>query len=160
MSVQTCPFCQISNERVLWQSEQTMALYDQYPVSPGHMLLITKRHVPSYFDATPEEQSALWDSLQALKAIAEQQHKPSGYHVGFNAGEAAGQTVMHLHVHFIPKYHEDGAHSISEIIQAPKKRQRDTSPETLQVQATQALARFFEAKPKSETTTERAVPAP
>ncbi len=76
---------------------------DAFPVTTGHTLLIPRRHVPPVFDTTPDEQSALLSALAAVKLSLDASHHPDGYNVAFNAGAAAGQTVMHAHIHVIPR---------------------------------------------------------
>lgn len=83
------------------------AVRDGYPVSRGHTLVITRRQVATWFDATREEQLALIDLVDRVKQQLDAELRPAGYNVGFNAGEAAGQTVMHLHVHVIPRFGGD-----------------------------------------------------
>ena len=104
-----CPFCTLSSDRVVWRSADglILAIRDAYPVSPGHTLLIPTRHVASYFDATDAEKAALWAAVDTIKETLDATHRPAGYNVGFNAGPAAGQTVMHLHVHVIPRFEGD-----------------------------------------------------
>ena len=82
-------------------------ILDGYPVSPGHSLIIPKRHVGSFFDATPPERAALLALLDKAKELVEETHKPDGYNIGINDGAAAGQTVPHLHIHLIPRYEGD-----------------------------------------------------
>ncbi len=102
-----CPFCSPDPDVVFYESDLVIGLWDQYPVSPGHALLIPRRHVAGWFDATPEEQLALTNALGAARAEILKTHKPDGYNIGINSGEAAGQTVHHLHVHLIPRYQDD-----------------------------------------------------
>ncbi|HRI07520.1 MAG TPA: DEAD/DEAH box helicase family protein, partial [Nannocystaceae bacterium] len=102
-----CVFCDLDPARLSWASELVVALRDAYPVSPGHTLILPRRHVPTWFDASAEERRALWEGVEAVKEALDREFHPDGYNVGFNAGEAAGQTVMHLHVHVIPRYHGD-----------------------------------------------------
>jgi diadenosine tetraphosphate (Ap4A) HIT family hydrolase len=85
------------------------AIFDRFPVSPGHVLVITRRVVPTFFECSGEEQSALLDLVAEAKRLLEERldPKPDGYNVGFNAGAAAGQTVPHVHVHVIPRYAGD-----------------------------------------------------
>lgn len=92
-----------------WEASNALAfaVRDRYPVSPGHTLIIPKRVVPTWFDASRDEQIALLELIDVVKRQLDQTHRPDGYNVGFNAGEAAGQTVMHLHVHVIPRYRGD-----------------------------------------------------
>ncbi|MBM3268592.1 MAG: DEAD/DEAH box helicase family protein [Candidatus Sericytochromatia bacterium] len=100
------PFDEIpQSEWVAW-NELAFAIRDRYPVSPGHSLVITKRRVPTWFDATRAERLAVLDLIDEVKQKLDAQLSPvpDGYNVGFNAGEAAGQSVAHLHVHVIPRY--------------------------------------------------------
>jgi superfamily II DNA or RNA helicase/diadenosine tetraphosphate (Ap4A) HIT family hydrolase/SOS-response transcriptional repressor LexA len=83
------------------------AIRDRYPVTAGHTLVITRRVVPTWFDATREEQSALLELVDEVRRQLDREFSPAGYNVGFNAGTAAGQTVPHLHVHVIPRYEGD-----------------------------------------------------
>jgi len=102
-----CPFCTLPPARILWADAHCFAFHDAYPVTPGHTLIVPKRHVSTWFDASPAEKQALWQAVDAIKALVEQAHAPDGYNLGINAGEAAGQTVPHLHLHVIPRYHGD-----------------------------------------------------
>ncbi|MFM8213538.1 MAG: HIT domain-containing protein, partial [Pirellula sp.] len=108
-----CPFCQIDSQRILFQhsvgSVSVIALWDGFPVSPGHLLIVPVRHVPSWFEATYEEQQALTSALEIAKSHIEAQYQPQGYNIGINVGATAGQTVPHLHVHLIPRYSGDVA---------------------------------------------------
>jgi len=100
-----CPFCQ--PEEVILENELAFVIYDRFPVSPGHMLVITRRHVSDLFDSTPAERQAVNDLLEEAKALLDRRYHPDGYNVGVNCGEAAGQTIMHLHIHLIPRYRGD-----------------------------------------------------
>jgi diadenosine tetraphosphate (Ap4A) HIT family hydrolase len=103
--VHPCPFCQPREE--LLAGALAFATPDGMPVSPGHTLVITRRHVADYFDATPEEQVALWGIVRQCKLLLDERHHPDGYNVGVNCGDAAGQSVPHLHIHVIPRYRGD-----------------------------------------------------
>lgn len=100
-----CIFC--NQEELILENELTWARYDKYPVSPGHLLIITKRHVADFFATTIEERQALNNLLEEAKKILEREYSPDGYNIGINCGEAAGQTIMHLHIHLIPRYQGD-----------------------------------------------------
>ena len=104
-----CPFCDQPRDRVFYEDELVLGLWDAYPVSEGHALVITRRHVANWFDASPDEQAAVMRGVEVARAEIEKTRKPDGYNVGFNAGEAAGQTVPHLHVHVIPRLRGDVA---------------------------------------------------
>ncbi len=105
MSTKDCPFCEV-REPVL-SNQLAYVQYDSYPVSNGHLLIIPVRHVADYFDMTPEEKTAVMELVGQGKALLDQKLKHDGYNVGINSGSAAGQTVMHAHVHLIPRYRGD-----------------------------------------------------
>ena len=103
----TCPFCQMDPERIIWSSDLVYAIRDGYPVSRGHTLIIPHEHVETYFDASSETKAALWQAIEELKVELDARFSPDGYNIGINAGATAGQTIMHLHVHLIPRYAGD-----------------------------------------------------
>ena len=107
----TSPFASIPPELHIAANELAFAVFDQFPVSPGHALVITRRIVPTWFDASPAEQAAVLELVNTVRNHLQSslQPTPDGYNIGFNCGTAAGQTVPHLHVHIIPRYHGDQA---------------------------------------------------
>jgi diadenosine tetraphosphate (Ap4A) HIT family hydrolase len=102
-----CPFCTLPPERIIDSNDLALVIRDGYPVSPGHTLVIPKRHIGSWFEITQAEQQALLDLLTKAKAILETEFMPDGYNIGINDGPTAGQTVPHLHMHLIPRYKDD-----------------------------------------------------
>lgn len=109
MSDASCPFCAPAADRIFHAGRTVLGLWDAFPVNPGHALLIPKRHVASWFEATPEEQRELLEGIARARDAIEEGHEPDGYNLGVNVGAAAGQTVFHLHVHVIPRYRGDVA---------------------------------------------------
>ena len=107
METVTCPFCSPTADSIAIKNELCFALWDRYPVSKGHILVIPFRHVPDFFSLTDEEKCALLKLIDKCKRIIEEKSKPDGYNIGFNVGSAAGQTVMHCHCHLIPRHHGD-----------------------------------------------------
>jgi diadenosine tetraphosphate (Ap4A) HIT family hydrolase len=103
------PFLGLPEAEWLCANDLAFAIFDSFPVSPGHVLVITRRVVPTYFDCTAGEQAAVMDLVGEVKRLLDErlEPKPDGYNVGFNAGAAAGQTVPHVHVHVIPRYAGD-----------------------------------------------------
>lgn len=81
--------------------------WDEYPVNPGHILIIPKRHFQSIFEINLIEFMELWKALYYAKKMIVKDYQPDGYNVGINIGEAAGQSIMHLHIHLIPRYKGD-----------------------------------------------------
>lgn len=104
-----CPFCRIVEEAVFYRGRVVKAVWDRFPVSLGHALVIPNRHVATWFDASPEEQAELTSAVEDVRAVIEDQYQPDGYNIGVNVGAAAGQTVFHLHLHVIPRYQGDVA---------------------------------------------------
>lgn len=102
-----CPFCTLSATRIIEQDALTLTIRDGYPVSPGHTLVITRRHVPSIFDASDDERRALWVALARARSALTTELRPDGWNLGVNDGPAGGQTVMHVHVHLIPRFAGD-----------------------------------------------------
>ena len=106
-----CVFCgiekQIDSSRILYQDSTWIAIYDGYPVSKGHVLLIPKRHCASYFDLNFIELESVSVTIGIVKRLLDKKFKPDGYNIGINCGEAAGQTVPHCHIHIIPRYNGD-----------------------------------------------------
>jgi diadenosine tetraphosphate (Ap4A) HIT family hydrolase len=102
-----CPFCTMPPERIIDSNDLALVIRDGYPISPGHTLVIPKRHIGSWFEIAAKEQSAMLDLLGKAKAVLEEEFKPDGYNIGINDGSTAGQTVPHLHMHLIPRYKGD-----------------------------------------------------
>lgn len=107
MSSTTCPFCPPPADRIVASNGLAVAIRDGYPVSPGHTLVIPKRHVTSLDDMTKDESNAMWSLLAGARAKLDAELEPDGYNLGVNDGRAAGQAVMHLHVHLIPRFAGD-----------------------------------------------------
>lgn len=99
-----CPFCPPRSEEILLVRPLAFLQRDKRPLTEGHALVIPRRHVASFFDTTHEERMAMLELLDEAKAILDREHRPDGYNIGINDGEAAGQTVMHVHLHIIPRY--------------------------------------------------------
>jgi len=103
-----CPFCKVESEReIIASSPLSVAFFDGFPVSPGHALIIPKRHVSSFFDLSQEERQDLLNLADSVKQIVEERYHPDGYNIGVNVGEAAGQSICHVHIHLIPRYQGD-----------------------------------------------------
>ena len=103
-----CHFCDLTEDRVINETETCLVIHDLYPVTPLHTLIITKRHVASYFDLSDQERQELQNLLdEHQQLINEEDETVSGFNIGINCGEDAGQTVMHCHVHLIPRRNGD-----------------------------------------------------
>jgi diadenosine tetraphosphate (Ap4A) HIT family hydrolase len=108
----------MENSKIILANDLAIAIYDGFPVTPGHTLIVPKRHMALFFEATREEQSAMLDLLAEMRLLlldanpsqppfAKGRSKPDAFNIGINDGAAAGQTVMHMHIHLIPRYAGD-----------------------------------------------------
>jgi diadenosine tetraphosphate (Ap4A) HIT family hydrolase len=107
MDKSDCPFCTLPTDRIISESDYSLTIRDGFPVSEGHTLIIPRRHVQSFFELKAIEKAAILQALDEAKESLDKEFSPDGYNIGINDGEAAGQTVMHLHVHLIPRYKGD-----------------------------------------------------
>jgi ATP adenylyltransferase len=99
-----CPFCSTGDRLILLQNSLAVVVRDQYPVSDWHLLVIPKRHTADYFDLGSAEVRACQQLLaEARNLVLKEDSTVSGFNVGINSGAVAGQTVMHCHVHLIPR---------------------------------------------------------
>ncbi len=105
----SCLFCNLLKyeQKIVFENKTTYAIYDNFPVTKGHILIITKRHITDYFAINKEELVDIDESIRKCKLIIDQEFAPDGYNIGTNNGIPAGQTIMHLHIHLIPRYEND-----------------------------------------------------
>jgi diadenosine tetraphosphate (Ap4A) HIT family hydrolase len=102
-----CPFCELPADRIVDRNEAGVTVRDAYPVSPGHTLIISSRHVGSFFELSAAERGHLFCLIDRAKSVLDEQYRPIAYNIGINDGAAAGQTVPHLHIHLIPRFTGD-----------------------------------------------------
>lgn len=103
-----CPFCNPDSKReLIVESATAYSIFDKYPVSKGHSLIIPKKHCSNYFDLSFKEQSACLFMLNKVKEIVSEKFNPDGFNIGINVGDSAGQTIPHVHLHLIPRYSGD-----------------------------------------------------
>ena len=103
-----CLFCDSKNSGIAHENDLAYASYDSYPVSDHHCLIIPKRHIKDYFDMTNDELIACNDLIQIVKnEILSKDINVKGFNVGTNAGKIAGQSIMHCHIHLIPRREGD-----------------------------------------------------
>lgn len=105
----SCVFCDefIPKKEKIFENDLAIAYFDGFPVSKGHILIISKNHKETFFDLSKEEQYAIIDLLNKCKKYVDELYHPNGYNVGLNCGREAGQSVMHVHMHLIPRYKGD-----------------------------------------------------
>ncbi len=103
MSEVSCPFYALPAERILILADEALVIRDAFPVSPGHTLVIPRRHIGSFFELSDAERTCMVELLAQAKAELDLSFQPDGLNIGINDGAAAGQTVQHLHLHLIPR---------------------------------------------------------
>lgn len=108
--MRSCPFCEkVQGHELLVENETAVAFFDSFPLSPGHTLVVPRRLESDFFSLTGTEEMALWRAVRAVRVELEARYAPCGYNLGVNVGQAAGQTVEHVHMHVIPRYLGDVA---------------------------------------------------
>ena len=107
MSDSKCPFCSLPDDRIISESDLVLTIRDAFPVSPGHTLVIPRRHAASVFDLDVMEKAAILGAIEEAKKGLDREFSPAGYNIGVNDGQAAGQTIPHVHIHIIPRYEGD-----------------------------------------------------
>ena len=123
-----CLFCHPKPEEIIAETEHALLIVDSFPVSPGHCLVIPKRHIQTYFDCTEEENKEFYELILHAKKHVDTLHAPDGYNIGCNNGLTAGQSVFHLHIHIIPRNKGD--------VENPKGGVRWVIPKNSQYQKT------------------------
>jgi diadenosine tetraphosphate (Ap4A) HIT family hydrolase len=101
-----CIFCNPERE-ILAANEAAIAVFDSFPVAPGHALVLPRRHAVTIWDLDAAEYDGCFRLVRELQALLEARFSPDGFNVGVNCGEAAGQSVWHAHIHVIPRYKGD-----------------------------------------------------
>ena len=119
-----CVFCKTKEEELQFENQLAYSSIDSYPVSEFHSLIVPKRHVETYFELTYEEIQACNELiLKTKEKILKQDSKVKGFNIGTNAGKVAGQSIMHCHIHLIPRREldvEDPQGGVRSVI--PKKQ--------------------------------------
>lgn len=104
-----CVFCKrISVGHLLLDKDNIVVFRDAFPVSPGHIHVVPRRHEEDFFELAPYERDGIWDTLVEAVAMLDEEYSPDGYNIGINVGGAAGQSVPHTSAHIIPRYKGDG----------------------------------------------------
>ncbi|HPA77226.1 MAG TPA: HIT domain-containing protein, partial [Kiritimatiellia bacterium] len=108
MKNRSCIFCEMDSARVIAREGSCYAVYDGFPVSEGHILIIPERHIASFRELTEDEWLSVHKLAKKLSArLLEQDKTIDGFNLGINDGKAAGQTIFHAHVHLIPRRKND-----------------------------------------------------
>ena len=102
-----CPFCLPATGRLAFVGPLTKGIWDAFPVTEGHLLLVPHRHVAAWAELAAEEQAELVADIGRAQSLLQEKFAPDGFNVGFNVGKAGGQTIPHFHIHVIPRRNGD-----------------------------------------------------
>ena len=103
-----CLFCNIKKSGCAYENELAYASYDSYPVTEHHCLIIPKRHIKDYFDLSNDELVACNELIQIIKKeITNKDPSVKGFNLGTNIGKVSGQSILHCHLHLIPRREGD-----------------------------------------------------
>lgn len=100
-------FLSIPNNKILYQDDYFFVIKDNYPVSPGHLLIISKELKKDFFELSELEKNYLPKTINWCKNYLDENFKPDGFNIGMNCGESSGQTIFHFHCHIIPRFKGD-----------------------------------------------------
>ncbi len=110
-----CIFCEIAkrnpdvNPNIVYEDEKAMVILNIYPFNPGHLMVIPKKHLELFEELIQDEMNYLMKLTQASVELLKKIYEPEGFNIGINQGEAAGASVLHFHIHVVPRYeHEFG----------------------------------------------------
>ena len=100
----SCIFCVIPKQRIILINKYAYAIMDGFPITPLHTLIIPKRHIADYFDLSKDELLGCYAMLKEIKKnIQSKDLTIGGFNIGINSGISAGQTILHCHIHLIPR---------------------------------------------------------
>ena len=109
MTKSECPFCNLAEERIWVQTDSAIAFLDNFPISPGHTLVIPGDHIGALMELPENDLSEIWSLVAHVRKLLIEKYNPDGFNIGINEGAAAGQTVPHAHIHIIPRFKGDVA---------------------------------------------------
>jgi diadenosine tetraphosphate (Ap4A) HIT family hydrolase len=104
-TINECIFC--DPENFIYQTKHFNIIQDKFPVNKGHLLIIPKRHIETFFELSEDETLDLRDAITDMKECIDVKYEPDGYNIGINNGFYSGQSIFHLHIHLIPRYKGD-----------------------------------------------------
>jgi len=107
MTKTECPFCNLAEERIWVQTDSAIAFLDNFPISPGHTLVIPGDHVGALMELPESDLNEIWSLVAHVRKLLMEKYNPDGFNIGINEGAAAGQTVPHAHIHIIPRFKGD-----------------------------------------------------
>lgn len=124
-----CLFCRIARKeigaKIVYEDAGTLAFLDVHPIAPGHTVVIPKEHAETLLELDDAKIGPFFSSVKEVARILSRALAPDGFTIGANHGRSAGQLVSHLHVHVIPRFHDDGGKSLHSVVSNPPKEGLD-----------------------------------
>lgn len=130
-----CLFCSIANKEraaeIVYEDDHTVGILDIFPRTPGHVMIIPKVHAETILDLPAEELEPVFAAVRKMTAILQEAMTPDGFTIGINHGKVAGQAIDHLHIHIMPRWHNDGGGSLHSVVGNPPKESLESIKEKI-----------------------------
>lgn len=130
-----CLFCKIISKqllaRVIYEDSETVGMLDVHPRAPGHTMVVPKVHTPTLLELPPAKIGPVFHAVQIVARRLKDVLHCDGFTVGINQGRAGGQMVDHMHIHLLPRWHDDGGSSIHAVVNNPPQESLELLAERL-----------------------------
>lgn len=135
----TCLFCKIARKEqeadIIYEDAHAVGILDVFPRTPGHTMVIPKVHAETILDLPEGEVEPIFLAVRSVTALLQKALEPDGFTIGINHGKVAGQAIDHLHIHIMPRWHNDGGGSLHSVVgNPPKESLKDIKDKILGIQ--------------------------